>query len=193
MLVSDKDALVRLSSPNNLINRLRNGLSSAGSAGSAGRKNAMGLFVPQAAPEKQLANPTQEIVKTPVKTAEWNPFTASEVEVTLRERLNSSIPQVIEPTSDDILDNADGKIKITQAHDDALNVLSKALTALSTKIDDVKPERLPNIIQAAMKTVESIRKEKMELFKERQGREVHFHFYEPERRQIKDYDVIDVG
>ena len=64
---------------------------------------------------------------------------------------------------------------------------------LALKLDEVKADKLPSVITAASKVVESIRRERMELNKSSKGKDVHYHFYNTEQRKISDYEVIEVS
>jgi hypothetical protein len=163
MIIKDDAAKARLNSPMNLINQLRSGLSSK-------RKNAMNLFIP---PKGVM--PSAPISGTTDITGEQHPVknTAS--------------------TLDTILENNEAQIKLGLAHDSALDVLNRSIDMLSTKLDDIKADRLPGAITAASRVVESIRKERNEASKNNKDREVHYHFYTPEQKSITEYEVIDVG
>ena len=172
MIINDEQAAARLNSPTNLINKLKS---------MNGRKDAMSLFIPS---KKQ-----EEIYKIPITTPivpNFNPFQpqASPLETT----------QTLEkPTQlSDILENSDSQIKLGLAHDKALELLNRSVEALSAKLDDVRADKLPSVISAASKTVESIRRERSEQSKNSKDREVHYHFYTPQQNKISDYEVIDV-
>jgi hypothetical protein len=211
MIVSSKDALARLNSSSNLVNKLRslNGLSSVrnpNSNDSGKRKNAMDLFKPSTATEEKV----KEIKNIlPEKSSEKlsptfepklgnlnlsNPFRSSEVtKFNPKPTVEEPDILVVEPevmparvSVDEILDNVDTKIKLQSAHNDSLDLLVNAVKLLGTKLDDVKPDKLPSIISAAAKTVEGIRRERLEINKSQKDRQVHFHFYEPKRKTIAD-------
>ncbi|MBI3334559.1 hypothetical protein HYZ97_03670 [Candidatus Pacearchaeota archaeon] len=95
------------------------------------------------------------------------------------------------PQIDDILNGSESQIKLSLAHDNALELLNRSVDILSEKLDDVRADRLPSVISAASKVVESIRKERNEVVKN-SDREVHYHFYTPQQRKVEDYEVIDV-
>jgi hypothetical protein len=96
------------------------------------------------------------------------------------------------PSLDEILANNESQIKLGLAHDRSLNLLAASVELLSNKLDDVRADRLPSVIAAASKVVESIRRERNEASKNNKDREVHYHFYTPEQRKVSDYEVIDV-
>ncbi len=188
MLVNDKDAVARLNSPINLINQLRRGL------GSNNKKNdAMALFgigkktecrssVEGVSKENKEDKIEQKLAVT------FNPF----------QKPQESFPQEFlpeqssSPTLDKILENHESQIKLGLAHDAALSLLNNSIGLLSAKLEDVRADRLPSVIAAASKTVESIRRERNEATKNDKDREVHYHFYTPEQKKIEQYEIIDV-
>lgn len=186
MLVNDKDAVARLNSPMNLMNRLSSAKNS--------RNSAMSLFGIGRQPDKQI----EEVKIT------FNPFQAPPAKQSLIEQSSSSLlpltaivfPQAstipTEPLLSDILENHDSQIKLGLAHDKALDLLHRSVEALSLKLDDVKADKLPSVISAASKTVESIRRERSEAFKNGKDKEVHYHFYTPIQKTIQQFEVIDV-
>jgi hypothetical protein len=166
MLLNDKEAVARLNSPKNLMNRFDK-------IRSAPRKQAMSLFIP-ATPKKEPTMPQRGM----------QPLTPSSVE--------ESGDKPSEPNLDNLLDDSDSKIKLGLAHDSALRLLNKSVTMLESNLDNVKPDRLPSVIAAAGKVVESIRKERSEQAKNTNGKDVHYHFYTPELRKVSEYNIIDV-
>jgi hypothetical protein len=173
MIVNDKQAAARLTSPNNLINKLRTTTSKP-------RSGAMSLFI----------RPTAPNVKEEEKKG-FNPFNKPPSDT-----LPALIPKTSEqeqPKLDDILSNNESQISLGLAHDKALKLLNSSVDMLSTKLDDIKAERLPSVVVAASKVVESIRKERSEASKNNKDREVHYHFYTPEQKKVSDYDIIDVS
>lgn len=176
MIINDREAAARLSSPGNLMNRLKD-LSANGSnkSNTSDKRNkAMSLFIP----------PAQ-------KPQTFNPFTTPNPAVTAT---IEDIQEVVEtPTKlDDILANSESQIQLGLAHDKALKLLNQSVEMLSTKLEDVKPEKLASVIAAASKTVESIRKERNEASKNNKDREVHYHFYTPEQQKVSDYEIVEV-
>lgn len=185
MIINDEAAQRRLNSPFNLINKLKD--ASNGNS----RKNAMSLFgvgrereqIERVQPLKQVEDykKIDDLVKS-----NFNPF----------DKPSSLVPAEIpvkETQLDDILENHDAQIKLGLAHDKALDLLSRSVEVLSTKLDDVSASKLPQVITAASKVVESIRRERNENAKNNKDREVHFHFYTPEQKKVSDYEVIDVA
>ena len=176
MIIKDEDAIKRLASPMNLINQLRS---------KTPRSGAMSLFGigRQAKPEpiekietKQLLNPFQPARESTL--------------VTIPQQAPHSTEQA--PALDNILENHESQIKLGLAHDNALRLLNDSISALSLKLEDVKADKLPSVISAASKTVESIRRERAEATKNGKDQEVHFHFYTPQQKQLSDYEVIEV-
>lgn len=169
MIVKDSDALARINSPMNLINRMSQMTNPV-------RKSAMSLFI-----RPELSQP----LVLPAPTA-FNPLTLDKQEETLIVTDNQL-------RLDDISDDHDSKIKLGLAHDKALQLLTDSVSALALKLDDVKADKLPSVIAAASKTVESIRRERNEASKNSKDREVHYHFYTPQQKKITDYEVIEVA
>lgn len=93
---------------------------------------------------------------------------------------------------ENLIPNSDKQVELALAHDRALGLLNTAITTLATKLDDVKPERLPSVIAATSKVVESIRRERSEAAKQGANKEVHYHFYTPQQNKVTDYQIIDV-
>ncbi len=177
MIINDKEAAKRLSSPMNLINKLR--CSSNGSK----KNNAMSLF--------GIGKQTEE-VKLEIS---FNPFESNKnkkLESSPARNTTSSESSKPSESLDTILKNSESQIKLGLAHDKALDLLHRSVEILSSKLDDVKADKLPSVISAASKTVESIRRERSEREKNNKDREVHFHFYTPEQKRVEDYEVIDV-
>lgn len=183
MLIEDEAALQRLNSPMNLINRLRRE-----SGNGNKRKSAMSLFG---------VGRQEEKIEKEVKTS-FNPFQDKSSQPQSPSP-SALIPQTLpqssssQTTLDNILENHDSQIKLGLAHDNALALLNDSVKALSNKLDEVRADRLPAVISAASKTVESIRKERAEANKNNKDREVHYHFYTPEQKSISEYEVIDVA
>jgi hypothetical protein len=170
MLINDSDALKKLSSPMNLINQLRKS--------SPIRNEAMSLFIPSTEKDK-------------VKVS-FNPFRS--VAVPLAVNIPSQIvPAVVEPeTLDSILQNHEAQIRLGLAHDKALDLLNRSVQMLTDKLDDISAAKLPSVVSAASKTVESIRRERNEASKNNKDREVHYHFYTPQQNKVSDYEIIEV-
>lgn len=164
MLINDKDAIARLNSPMNLINQLRK---------TSSRSSAMSLFIPAASQQK--------------KEKSFNPF-IQDKKIEVKEEHKED-----QTTLDSILKDSDSQIKLGLAHDKALELLTNSVNMLATKLDDVKADKLPSVISAASKTVESIRKERSEASKNNKDREVHYHFYTPQQNKVSDYEIIEVA
>lgn len=194
MLIKDSEAVQRLDSPLNLLNKLKD------------RKNskAMSLFVPRKNEINSVEsgqNSSNPLRKVSPAVPSFNPFA---------DRVNISLPetpvQAAEPTAEsntnsadesvkieDLLDGADNKIHLATAHNEALSVLNSALTELKLKITEVNPGRLPSVIAAASKVVEGIRRERNESAKNGGNKSVHYHFYTPHQKNVSDYEVIEVN
>jgi hypothetical protein len=177
MIVNENEAIKRLNSPMNLMNRLKK---------ESPRNGAMSLFGINRRPNSvdiKTEDKQVEIVKT-----SFNPFAL---------QTSSQAPAIIPPENPtpvlgDILDNHESQIKLGLAHDSALALLNSSVAMLASKLDDVKAEKLPAVISAASKTVESIRRERNEAAKMGKDKEVHYHFYTPQQKTVADYQVIDV-
>lgn len=208
MIVSTADAQKRAESSGNLINRLRSASQATHKSDSRHTKS-MDLFTgkngntPIAAPPVPISNPTSDPRSIPNPVAIhnqllvpdlYNPFKRNE-EVEPEDTPSTAlVPEVVSRNDvhvDDILSNVDSKIKLQQAHDKSLGLLVSAIDILKEKLDDVTPSKLPGVIAAVSKTVESIRREKIELNRDRGGREVHFHFYEPARKKLSEYEQVE--
>jgi hypothetical protein len=111
---------------------------------------------------------------------------------TVRTLVNDTLGLIEQPSVDSLISSADAQIKLTLAHDQALDTLNEAVSTLRTKLDDIKPEKLPGVITATSKVVESIRKERLELSRGN-NRNVTINFYTPVQKRLEDYDIIDVG
>ena len=182
MLINETEIEKRLNNPMNLINRMKSGLN-----GNNSRKNAMSLFI----------NPNRSIEKldkqSPVlpAPASFNPFTKP---ATASATVIPEKPKTGELVStSELVANADGKIELALAHDDALKLLSESVKMMRTKLDDIKPDKLPTVIASAGRIVESIRKERAEASKSSKDLNVHHHFYMPEQRTMESYEVIEVN
>lgn len=190
MLVSDKEALGRLGSPDNLMNRLRAGNSN-------GRKGAMNLFGIGVKKDEHINNtPILKQVEELKPAVFQSPFSSKE-ETSLT--ISPSIPTfnppetADQPNTDDLVSNADNQIKLAHAHDKSLETLTLAVDMLKLKLDDIKPDKLPSVISATSKVVDQIQRQRIDASKSRQDRQVHFHFYTPTQKKMEDYQVIEVG
>ena len=193
MILNESEALARLESPHNLMNRLRSASSSRG--------RAMGLF--GVGNNKDNINSNIRDNKTdsaarPLVQANpsiINPFQvvdpSSQVESVELTRTISSLQQ--ETSVENLIENAEDQVKLTLAHNNALKVLNNAVEMLATKLDDIKPEKLPAVIGAASKVVESIRKERLDMAKTKDQMKVKINFYTPTPKKMEDYNVIEVG
>jgi len=174
MLLTNKEAESRLNSPLNLMNKLR--------SRSESRNNAMSLFIPpkinnqeDRISKEKLFNSFDKINITEVNTA----APASE-----QDQNTASLSNLIE--------NHESQVQLGLAHDTALKLLNNSVTMLADKLDDIRADKLPGVVTAAAKVVEGIRRERSEASKSSKDKEVHYHFYTPQQRQISEYEVIDV-
>lgn len=181
MIISDKDAISRLTSPGNLINSMKNS-----------RNKAMSLFLrpteksePTSQEEKLVLEDKKENIKLEVVT-QFNPFSTD------KQVVFPSVNTPEQPTIDKLINNHDNQVKLGLAHDSALDLLTTSITTLAANIDNVKPEKLPAVIAAASKVVDSIRRERNEANKNGSDSEVHYHFYTPQQKKLSDFTVIEV-
>lgn len=116
------------------------------------------------------------------------------VEVSFNEPKAKEIIPLPEFSSEGINDS-DTKIKLALAHDNALDLLTKSINYLRTRLDsnDVKVSAVPGIMISSNKVISDIRKERLEREKARTGENIHYHFYCPNQRKIDEYEVIDVS
>ena len=193
MIISDKEATARLNSPINLINQI--------SSNSTNKRNnsPMNIFGMNKQPASQAspqASPEIEVKEIEVKEESFNPFQKSQspknepTSAVVEQALTKALTD--KTSIDNLIDNSESQIRLGLAHDSALNVLTRSLDMLSTKLDDIKADKLPAVVSAASKTVESIRRERSEASKNNKGQDVHYHFYTPVQRKISDFEVIEV-
>lgn len=174
MILNNEEAMKRLNSPLNLINRLKSNSS---------KSIAMSLF--------GLRPGNDNIKKVEIKKESFNPFEALKELDKIVIEAATDLPE--QPAKlDDILHDSDRKIKLSLAHDLALETLTASVTRMRDTVNDVRPDKLPSVIAATSKVVESIRRERNEASKNDKDREVHFHFYTPQQKKVIDYDVIEV-
>lgn len=179
MIVSEKEALERLGSPLNLMNRLH--------TATASKRDAMGLF----GMSSQKNNDNIKLNPSPPTFV--NPFSKPQTALPAGQTNSPEFPSSENPDIDNLLDNADSRIKLTLAHDKALDTLVSAVDMVKNKLDDIKPEKLATVIAATSKVVDQIQRQRLESNKIKSGKEVHFHFYTPTQKKVDEYDVIDVG
>lgn len=210
MIIKDDDAIKRLNSPLNLINRLNNQKNGRS-------KNAMDLFGlnrsssptndkkeikaeenigsdynwsfnsnnERESNDNKVSNITAEAIP---RNSNGNGHNAISNEGTTKSNNNNEQVRV-----DDLIDNADNKLMLSTAHNNALKLMSDSINQLATKLDNVRADRLPQVITAASKVVESIRRERLEESRSDKEKDVHYHFYVPVQKKIVDYgQVIDV-
>lgn len=175
MIINDIDAAKRLSSPMNLINKLKS------LNGNGKKNNAMSLF--------GIGKKEEKVIKS---ITSFNPFEEIKKESTPLDRQPVNTNEELAKL-DNIIENHESHIKLGLAHDRALDLLNRSVDMLSTKLDEVNASKLPAVISAASKTVESIRRERSEAAKNNKDREVHYHFYTPEQKKLSEYEVIDVA
>lgn len=176
MIVNDKDADARLNNPMNLINKLA-------TIRETKKFNPMGLFGVRDKDNNNSSNSDNLPARIHQPPVELPHKTIPQLE-------SSDEPKDV--GLDDLLDNPENKINLSLAHKSALEVMTNSLQLLATKLDNITPAKLPTVITAAQKVVESVRKEIRESRKTNEDREVHYHFYTPVQKKIADYKIIDV-
>lgn len=172
MLINNNEAEKRLNSPLNLMNRLRRESPSSRSA-----RNAMSLFT-----------------KKDDSSNSFNPFSRSETSISVPET-KVITPEVVNengsPKLDDILDNAEDKVKMKLIHDNALDVLSASITQIKTRIPEInKAEKLADVATKMSKIVNDIRAERKG--DDGKTKQVHLHFYTPERKKLDEFESVEV-
>lgn len=187
MIISSKDAAARLNSPNNLFNRLRRSNGQSGGAMNIftgnGHKKADSppattpTITPPAVPAPAIIEPAKQ----------FNPFEKKAASLVVQQ-----VTPTEEPSLDNLLEDSQANIKLALAHNSAVDLLANSISMLSTKLDGVRADKLPSVIAAASKTIESIRHERSEASKNSKGRDVHYHFYTPVQKKMEDYEVIEV-
>jgi hypothetical protein len=197
MIISTDSADKRLKSSNNLMNRLSELRSVKKSS------HAMDIFTNKS----NKAVPTASSIQASQESPEAN------VEPFARQQDAKSFAPFEEPTTkknptveglalavreqiprlEDLVSNSTEQVKLGLAHDTALRILQESMEHLHTRLQDVKADKLTQVISVTSKVVEGIRRERIEV-KKNQGvdKEVHYHFYTPEQKKIEDYEVIDV-
>lgn len=201
MILNDNDALKRLNSSDNLMNKIK-----ALPANNGSRSAVMGLFGlgrTNTKPDTSIAAESKpDIEATPItkpieipdfpKTTFTSPFKkAAPVETKPAIKTGEVLPPT-EPKIDELIGNVNAQVKLAQAHDLALLTLNETLTTLRAKLDDLKPDKLAGVISATSKVVEGIRKERSEAAKSSKGQDVHYHFYTPVQKSVTDYEVKEI-
>jgi len=177
MLIDEKEVEKRLNNPLNLLNRMREGLTSP-------KKDAMSLFVPNGSREKE---------RVEVSFSREIPKEIPNLPQVVPSKVTSPLPSDSSFSSLDVND-ADAKIKLALAHDSALDLLTGSISYLKKKVDkeEIKVSSIPSIISSASRVITDIRKERLERDKNKGNENIHYHFYCPTQRKIGDYEVIDV-
>src|SRR3990167_5530449 len=189
MIVSEKDAIARLESSFNLINRLK--------ATGTVRRDSMGLFGVASRQDnnKLEIKSRNKIAVLPVVVSDFNPFkkseqseTAKEISLQSKEIKSNEVRQaeVLPPETnlDELLENSDGRIRLSLAHDIALDTLVKSLQMINGRLEEIPAKQLITVASATSKVVNDIRTEQN---KSSGTKSVHLHFYSPEQKKISDY------
>lgn len=141
-----------------------------------------------------LINRMKEGLIPPVKKNAMDLFVKREGVVSVVEVKGRVETEKETPTSDDIIDDIDSKVKLATAHDRALDLLNCSLEKLHSKVenDEVKASSIPSIVASASKVITDIRKERVEREKNKGNENIHYHVYCPVQKSISDYEIIDV-
>lgn len=210
MILTDEQASLRLNNPFNLINKI--GVSSR-------QSTAMSLFGMNKSNEvKEVKDKITDALKgsqfhvvfqkesEPAKITEDKVETTSEAsDKSLVKRFNDLLKkdekeieelkdnQNNNPTLDDLITNSSAQVRLVTAHNNALDVVNTALLRLQQEVPNMKGDKIPAVIAAASKVVETIRKEKIDLHRNNKNPEnIHFHYYSPKQKSMSDYQVIEV-
>lgn len=158
--------------------------------GNSSRGKAMNLFVPGGNGNAAKIESSSPVIPSftpsfsPVdKTQDMQPESVQAEEVLPADEIKT----------EDLIDNADAKIALANAHNEALGVLNKAIKRMGQTIEDIDPEKLPSAVNSVTKVVESIRRERLEAGKAKSGKDVHLHFYTPVQKALTDYEIVEVG
>lgn len=178
MLINESEVEKRLNNPLNLLNRMKSGLTSQV------KKDAMSLFVKKEEKEEKEERPDFE----------FNKVSPEVISTNTPAKVTTPLPSS-SPSSDDLIDDNDSKIKLAIAHDSALDLLTNSLNSLNLKVRDneIKASSMPSIISSASRVITDIRKERLEREKGKESENVHYHFYCPIQKSISDYEVIEVA
>lgn len=177
MLLNDSEALARLASPDNLMNRLRSASSTTA------RSSAMNLF--GVGKGNVASTPVKAVEVLPPTRPSFNPFPTPSAAVVVTEESSS-------PSIDDLVPNNETQVKLTSIHDDSLDLLSSAITELRNNVSNIKPEKLPAVVSAASKIVDQIRKERVDAAKAGLEKKTSYVFYTPSQRKLSEYQEVSV-
>ena len=175
MIISSEEAVKRLDSPLNLINRMRDN----GHASSSTRSKAMELF--GIGKRKESPDKIEAVSYLPSPQPSDNDNSSSEVKV----------PELVDDSRniDDVVNDANAKIKLSLAHDAALDTLVKSLQIINNKLDEIPAKQVVSVASATSKIVNEIRTERNKTVG---TKSVHLHFYSPEQKKISDYEEVTV-
>lgn len=192
MIISDKTALERLTSPNNLLNRLsksesRGKAMSLFGIGRSDRKQEIAEVTVPVSPPRSFLNPFSNKPEAKPDEVITKPSTE------LATRLTEAIAPATGVSIDQIVDNADSKIKLELVHDNALDVMKLTIDQIKNNLPNLdNPAKLADVAAKMGKIVDSIRTNKINEAKVNENRQVHYHFYTPEQTKIEEFQVIDV-
>ena len=174
MLINNKEADSRLNSPNNLLNKLRNG------SLNNNKRSAMNLFGIGVKKEilegKNNNNPFSGAIATVSKTM-------------IPEIITGVVTDDKGAVLDSILDNAESKIKMEIVHNEALDTLVSAIRETKAGLIGVSAPKAADVAAKMSKIVDSIRSERN---KSGNTKAVHLHFYTPEQKKLEEYETVNV-
>ena len=210
MLVSNDSALRRLSSSENLINKMKSGFKKNShsmqlfgmnrnsnqnnnnqNSSSAENKPVSTFAFSFNKPRQEPEETQKESHQTDSNMADSASTAIATLEKTSEISETNKILSDKPPLLDDILQNADSQIKLGSVHNQALEVLESAIREIKIRIPEMKADKLPSIITATSKVITDIRRERNESNKN--GRQaVNIILYAPEQKSLSDYEVIEV-
>ena len=177
MILSDDDLKKRMTNPMNLLNKPKGNISSA-------RENAMSLFIKPSL--SKVEEKKDSSVPVTALTPADSPFEKPVEETPAKE-------SAIEIGTDELIEDADARINLAAAHNNAIAVMNTAIGRVKNGIEDIDVRKLPGVITAMSRVVSEIQKTKLEHEKINKGTEVFHHFYMPEQKKIEAYEVIEVS
>lgn len=196
MLIRNDEVEKRLNNPANLMNRLRGITTSQNGSNDRVRNSAMSLFIrpsgnKQETNQSRLGSEVSHSDKTFVNpfSKPTNNLPAAPSQPIEAELVSGDNKKESHPKTDDLIENADSRIKLSQVHNDALDAMGSLITRVKNDADNVSVKSIPALVTTLSKVVTEIRKEQLEEKKINKGTEVHHHFYMPEQRKLDSYEI----
>jgi len=180
MILSDDDLKKRMTNPMNLLNKPKGNISSA-------RENAMSLFI------KPSLSKVEEKKDSSVPVPALTPAKLISPFESLKQEEIPAKESALEIGTDELIEDADARINLAAAHNNAIAVMNTAIGRVKNGIEDIDVRKLPGVITAMSRVVSEIQKTKLEHEKINKGTEVFHHFYMPEQKKIEAYEVIEVS